>query len=121
MSHVHLWFHSDLSEVEGELYKRLQTCHTYLAENLDQTDLLDHLLGERVVTTSDAEAIKAEKGDKKQNCCLLDMLQSKSLTQIERFIKCLMATNQAHLAKELDPNGNEYIQSLFKHQIIFMK
>ena len=94
---------------EGELHKRLKTCHAYLAENLDLTELLHHLLSEGVVTTSDAEAIKAKTGAFKQNCSLLDLLQSKSLTQIERFIACLTATNQAHLVKKIDPNGNEQI------------
>ena len=96
-------------EVADELHNRLQTCHAYLAENLEQTELLNHLITEGVVTISDAEAIKAEKGAFKQNCFLLDLLQSKSSTQIEGMINCLLATNQIELAQSINPNGTEYI------------
>ena len=101
--------HSDYhSEVRDELHKRLQQCHAYLAECLDQTELLHHLISEDVVTTSDVESIKAEKGAFKQNCSLLDVLQSKSFTQIEGFIDCLLKTNQANLVQRIDSSGTEY-------------
>ena len=87
-------------------------CHAYLAENLDQTELLHHLISEGVVTTSDVEDIKAEKGAFKQNYSLLDLLQSKSSTQIEGFINCLLTTNQTELAQRIDPNGTEHISQL---------
>ena len=101
--------HSDYhSEVRDELHKRLQQCHAYLAECLDQTELLHHLISEDVVTTSDVESIKAEKGAFKQNCSLLDVLQSKSFTQIEGFIDCLLKTKQANLAQRIDSSGTKY-------------
>ena len=107
--------HSDHhSEVEDELHNKLQTCHAYLAANLDQTELLHHLLSEGVVTTSDVETIKAEKGAFKQNCYLLDLLQSKSYSQIEGLINCLLATNQTELAQRIDPNGTDYIYLYIK-------
>ena len=84
-------------------------CHAYLAENLDMTELLQHLLSEGVVTTSDAEAIRAEKGAFKQNCNLLDLMQSKSFIQIEGFIDCLLTTNQTDLAQRINPGGIEYM------------
>ena len=98
----------------------LQTCHAYLAENLDLTEVLQHLLSEGVVTTSDAEAIKAEKGAFKQNCYLLDLMQSKSFSQIEGFINCLLNTNQTSLAKRIDPNGTEYMSDKVNNFIILI-
>ena len=95
----------DNSECESELHKRLFACHVFLAENLDQTELLEHLLSEGVITSADAECIRAEKGTFKQNCCLLDLLQTKSLKQIGRFIDCLVTSRQIHLAHMIDPNG----------------
>ena len=101
--------HLDHSEVGAELHRKLRTHHAYLAENLDQTELFQRLLSEGVITTSDAECIKAEKGTFKQNYCLLDLLQSKSSRQIEMFINCLITTRQIHLAQKLDPSGKTYL------------
>ena len=106
--HICLYI-SDHSEGESVLHNRLLACHVYLAHNLDQTELLEHLLSEGVITGSDAECIRAEKGSFKQNCYLLDLLQSKSSTHIETFIDCLIKTNQIHLAQRIDSNGKTYI------------
>ena len=95
----------DNSECESELHNRLLASHVYLAENLDHTELLEHMLSEGVITTSEAECIRAEKGTFKQNYCLLDLLQTKSLKQIGRFLDCLATSRQIHLAHMIDPNG----------------
>ena len=92
-------------EDRNELYDRLRASHVYLAENLNLTQLLDHLLSEEVITMLDVDKVRAEKGFYKQNCCLLYILQTKSPSQIEKFIDSLVTTNQIHLAKLIKPNG----------------
>ena len=79
--------------------------HVYLAENLELTPLLDHLLVDEVVTMLDVEKVRAEKGPFEQNCCLLYILRTKSPSQIEKFIHSLVTTNQIHLAKLINPDG----------------
>ena len=56
----------------------------------------------------DVDKVRAEKGFYKQNCCLLYLIQTKSPSQIEKFIEGLIKTNQITLAQHLDPNGNTY-------------
>ena len=87
------------------MYNRLRAAHVCLAENLNVTQLLDHLLSEEVITMLDVDKVRAEKGFYKQNCCLLYILQTKSPSQIEKFIDSLVTTNQIHLAKMINPNG----------------
>ena len=96
-------------EDRNELYHRLRACHVYLAENLCLTQLLDHLLSIEVITTLDVDKVRAEKGFYKQNCCLLYILQTKSPSQIEKFIDSLVTTNQTHLAQKIDANGNNIL------------
>ena len=90
---------------------QLRKHHVDLAENLNLTELLDHLLAKEVVTMLDVETIRAEKGPFKQNCCLLYILQTKPCSQVELFIECLIETNQLHLARKIDPNGNKHSAS----------
>ena len=54
----------------------------------------------------EVDKVRAEKGFYKQNCCLLYILQTKSTSQIEKFIEGLITTNQIHLAQKIDTNGN---------------
>ena len=100
----------------NELYNRLRASHVYLAENLNLTQLLDHLLSEEVITMLDVDKVRAEKGFYKQNCCLLYILQTKSPSQIEKFIDSLVTTNQIHLAKLINPNGKHLYCN--KHYIL---
>ena len=53
----------------------------------------------------DVDKVSAEKGFYKQNCCLMYIIQTKSTSQIEKFVEILITTNQTHLAKMIDPNG----------------
>ena len=102
--YIYLYF-SVLIEDNNELHNRLRASHVNLAENLDLTQLLDHLLSEEVITILEVDKVRAEKGFYKQNCCLLYILQTKNNSQIEKFIEGLIKTNQIILAKQLDPNG----------------
>ena len=79
--------------------------HVDLAENLDLTQLLDQLLSEEVITMLDVDKVRAQKGFYEQNCCLLYILQTKSPSQIEKFIDSLITSNQIHLAKLINPDG----------------
>ena len=99
-------------EDRNELYNRLRASHVYLAENLDLTQLLYHLLSEEVITMLDVDKVRAEKGFYKQNCCLLYILQTKSPSQIETLIEGLITTNQTHLAKMIDPNGKNFNRNI---------
>ena len=92
----------------NQLHIRLQASHVYLAENLNLSQLLDHLLSEEVITMLDVDKVRAEKGFYKQNCGLLYILQTKSTSQIEKFIEALITTNQIHLAKKIGSNGKKY-------------
>ena len=96
-------------EDRNELYNRLRASHVYLAENLDLTQLLDHLLSEKVITMLEVDKVRAEKGFYKQNCCLLYIIQTKSPSQIEKFIGSLVTTNQKHLAQKIYPKGNNIL------------
>ena len=94
-----------LIEDRSEFHTRLQSSHVDLAENLDLTPLLDHLLNDEVVTMLDVENVRAEKVPYEQNCCLLYILQRKSPSQIKKFSYSLITTNQGHLAKMINPYG----------------
>ena len=56
----------------------------------------------------DVDKVGAEKSLFKQNCCLLYIIQTKSTSQIEKFIEGLVKTNQITLAQQLDPNGKAH-------------
>ena len=101
-------FLSACMETKQKFYSRLQTFHVNLAMNLKLKPLLDNLLSEEVITTSEAEKVRGEKERFKQNRCLLNILQTKTPTQIEKFIKGLIITKQLHLAEKIDPSGKNY-------------
>ena len=70
------------------------------------TELIPWLQSNDVLTNHEAESIKACVTSFKQNCCLLDWLQTKSSLQIQTFVQGLIECNQTHLAQQLDPEGN---------------
>ena len=84
----------------------LKPYYSYLAENLELTELVPWLLTNDVLTTYDYQSIKACVLPYKQNCCLLDLMMMKSDQQIQTFIQGLIECNQTHLAQQLDPEGN---------------
>ena len=84
----------------------LKPCYSYLAENLDLTELVPWLLTNDVLTSYDSQSIKACVSSYKQNCCLLDLMMMKSYQQIQTFIQGLIECNQRHLAHRVDPSGN---------------
>ena len=84
----------------------LRPVYTYLAENLDLTELVPWLLTSGVLTYYDSQSIKACVSPYKQNCCLLDLMMMKSDQQIQTFIQGLIECNQRHLAQRVDPSGN---------------
>ena len=96
-------FLSASKQAKHKVYSRLQTFHFNLAMNLILKPLLDNLLSEEVITTLDAEKVRGEKGHFKQNRCLLNILETKTPTQIEKFVKGLIETKQLHLATRPKP------------------
>ena len=91
---------------QGSLRHSLKSCHYYLAENMVLTELIPWLQSYDVLTIHETDSIKACVTSFKQNCCLLDCLQTKSIPQIQTFILGLIECNQTHLAQQLDPEGN---------------
>ena len=83
----------------------LKPYYSYLAENLDLTELVPWLLTNDVLTSYDSQSIKACVSSYKQNCCLLDLMMMKSDQQIQTFIQGLLKCNQTHLAQQLYPDG----------------
>ena len=91
---------------QDELRHILKSCHYYIAENLDQTELLPWLQTYDVLTIHEAESIKACVTSFKQNYSLMDCIQRKSNLQLETFIQGLIECNQRHLARKIDPSGD---------------
>ena len=109
-------FPSEYAEERWELHKILRSCHIYLAENMELTRLLPELQSYFVVAEIDVEIIRAQTGSFKQNCRLLDILQMKPPSHLELFIESLVKTNQTHIARKVDPNGNTILSNYF-HKI----
>ena len=84
----------------------LRPVYTYLAENLELTELVPWLLTNEVLTSYDSQSIKACVSPYKQNCCLLDLMMMKSDQQIQTFIQGLIECHQRHLAQKVDTSGN---------------
>ena len=84
----------------------LKPYYSYLADNLELTELLHWLAVNDVLTSYDYLSIKACVSPYKQNCCLLDLMMMKSDQQTQTFIQGLIECNQTHLAQQLDPEGN---------------
>ena len=73
---------------------------------MDLTELLPWLQSNNVFTMHDTDFIKAYRTSFKQNCCLLDLMMTKSDHEIQTFIQGLIECNQRHLAQKVDPSGN---------------
>ena len=73
---------------------------------MDLIDLVPWLETNGVLTLLETESIKACTTPYKQNVHLLKLMMMKSNEQIQTFIQGLIECNQAHLAQEMDPEGD---------------
>ena len=94
-------------EQKDELTQNLKFCYNVLAEHMVLIELIPWLLSNDVLTSYDAQSIKACHSSFRQNCRLLDLMMMKSDQQIQTFIKGLIECDQANLAQEIDVGGKE--------------
>ena len=96
---------SETGTCTGSYKAQLKSRYSYLADNLELTELIPWLQSYEVLSSHDSQSINACVTEYKNNCCLLDHLEMKSDQQIQTFIQGLRECNQVHLAQKIDFSG----------------
>lgn len=81
----------------------------FLSENLETAELLDHMLGEFVITHDMYEEVKAERTKKEKISHFLFILQRRGPQAFDKFLDALVATNQAFISEQLTQTHNQLI------------
>lgn len=89
----------------------------YLTENLSMNELLDHMLGQLVITDDMYEEIKVQSTKKEQITHFLLILPRRGPNAFDKFLEALRATSQGFIVDKLIQTCN---QELARNQQIPM-
>lgn len=81
--------------------EKIRGCHVFLLDNLETTEILDHLIQDGIITEHQAEEINLQGPRRDRIFKLLSILPTRGPEAYDTFINALRETQQEYIAEEL--------------------